>query len=188
MQTRLRLGQFEAALEAAASYQEIFGKQNYFLELMDHGLDIERSVRADLMRIADRLDIPLLATNDSHYVHEDDADSHDDLLCVGVGRNKDDPNRFRFNGSGYYIKSSEEMRQLFSEIPEACNNTLAIEPKVAVAYAGTRLIGTAAALWATAPAWLVGCGNMAGAMVEGWRAAGRGRAVRRRRRRARRPR
>lgn len=130
VQTRLRLGQFDEAVAAAAAYQEIFGRENYFLELMDHGIDIERNVREDLLRVAKKLNIPLLATNDSHYVTEDQADSHDDLLCVGVGRNKDDPNRFRFNGSGYYIKTSEEMRKLFSELPEACDNTLAIAERI----------------------------------------------------------
>ena len=126
VQTRLRLGQFEEACEAAGAYQEIFGPENYFCELMDHGVPIEREVRADLLKLAARLDIPLLATNDSHYVTEDQADAHDSLLCVGVGRNKDDPNRFRFNGSGYYIKTSEQMRQLVPDHPEACDNTLAL--------------------------------------------------------------
>ena len=126
VQTRLRLGQFDEALQAAADYQEIFGKENYFLELMDHGLDIERTVRSGLLDIARKLDIPLLATNDSHYVTEDQADSHDDLLCIGVGKNKDDPGRFKFNGTGYYLKSATEMRELFREIPEACDNTLRV--------------------------------------------------------------
>lgn len=124
VQTRLRLGQFEEACQAAGAYQDIFGKENYFCELMDHGVPIEKQVRSDLLRLAKRLDIPLLVTNDSHYVTEDQADAHDSLLCVGVGRNKDDPNRFRFNGSGYYIKSSDEMRALFPDHPEACDNTL----------------------------------------------------------------
>ncbi|MCT1459493.1 DNA polymerase III subunit alpha [Aestuariimicrobium sp. p3-SID1156] len=130
VQTRLRLGQFDEAVKAAAAYQDIFGKENYFLELMDHGLEIERTVRQDLLRLAEKLNIPLLATNDSHYVHEDQADAHDSLLCVGVGRNKDDPNRFRFNGSGYYIKSAEEMRRLFAELPQACDNTLEIAERI----------------------------------------------------------
>ncbi|MFB4197074.1 DNA polymerase III subunit alpha [Streptomyces carpaticus] len=130
VQTRLRLGQFDEAVKAAATYQDIFGKENYFLELMDHGLDIERSVREDLLRIAKQLNIPLLATNDSHYVTEDQADDHDSLLCVGVGKNKADTNRFKFNGTGYYIKTSAEMRQLFSELPEACDNTLLIAERV----------------------------------------------------------
>ncbi|TWD83507.1 DNA polymerase III alpha subunit [Kribbella amoyensis] len=130
VQTRLRLGQFDEAIKAASDYQDMFGKDNYFLELMDHGLDIERNVRADLLKIAQQLDIPLLATNDSHYVTEDQSDAHDSLLCVGVGRNKDDPNRFRFNGSGYFIKTADQMRQLFSELPEACDNTLLIAERV----------------------------------------------------------
>ncbi|HEV3361602.1 MAG TPA: PHP domain-containing protein, partial [Pseudonocardiaceae bacterium] len=117
VQTRLRLGQYEEAVKAAGAYQDIFGRENYFLELMDHGLDIESDVRQDLLRLAKQLDIPLLATNDSHYVTEDQFDAHDNLLCIGVGKNKDDPNRFKFNGSGYYLKTSEEMRELFRELP-----------------------------------------------------------------------
>ncbi|KAB8188568.1 DNA polymerase III subunit alpha [Nonomuraea phyllanthi] len=130
VQTRLRLGQYDEAVRVAGEYQEIFGKENYFLELMDHGIDIEREVRADLLKLAKQLNIPLLATNDSHYVTEDQADAHDSLLCVGVGKNKDDPNRFRFNGSGYYLKSAEEMYALFPELPEACDNTLLVAEMV----------------------------------------------------------
>ncbi|WP_090944170.1 DNA polymerase III subunit alpha [Nonomuraea jiangxiensis] len=126
VQTRLRLGQYDEAVKAAGEYQEIFGKENYFLELMDHGIDIEREVRADLLKLAKQLNIPLLVTNDSHYVTEDQADAHDSLLCVGVGKNKDDPNRFRFNGSGYYLKPADEMYALFPELPEACDNTLLV--------------------------------------------------------------
>ncbi|GGP05285.1 DNA polymerase III subunit alpha [Nonomuraea glycinis] len=130
VQTRLRLGQYDEAVRVAGEYQEIFGKENYFLELMDHGIDIEREVRADLLRLAKQLSIPLLVTNDSHYVTEDQADAHDSLLCVGVGKNKDDPNRFRFNGSGYYLKSADEMYALFTELPEACDNTLLVAEMV----------------------------------------------------------
>lgn len=130
VQTRLRLGQYDEAIAAAAAYQEIFGRENYYLELMDHGLDIERGVRRDLLRVAEQLDIPLLATNDSHYVTADQADAHDNLLCIGTGRNKDDPNRFRFQGTGYYIKTSAEMRELFRELPEACDNTLLIADRI----------------------------------------------------------
>jgi DNA polymerase-3 subunit alpha len=130
VQTRLRLGQYGEAVQAAAAYQDIFGKENYFLELMDHGLDIERGVRENLLRIARELNIPLLATNDSHYVTEDQADAHDNLLCIGVGKNKDDPNRFRFNGSGYYIKTAAQMRELFAELPGACDNTLLIGERI----------------------------------------------------------
>ncbi|MBT2230755.1 DNA polymerase III subunit alpha [Nonomuraea sp. NEAU-A123] len=130
VQTRIRLGQYDEAVRVAGEYQEIFGKENYFLELMDHGISIEREVRADLLRLAKQLNIPLLVTNDSHYVTEDQADAHDSLLCVGVGKNKDDPNRFRFNGSGYYLKTADEMRKLFAELPEGCDNTLLVAEMV----------------------------------------------------------
>ncbi|MEV0618441.1 DNA polymerase III subunit alpha [Nonomuraea sp. NPDC050404] len=126
VQTRIRLGQYDEAVKVAGEYQEIFGKENYFLELMDHGIDIERQVREDLLRLSKQLNIPLLVTNDSHYVTEDQADAHDSLLCVGVGKNKDDPNRFRFNGSGYFLKPAEEMYALFPELPEGCDNTLLV--------------------------------------------------------------
>jgi DNA polymerase-3 subunit alpha len=130
IQTRLRLGQYEEARETAGAYQDIFGKDNYFLELMDHGLSIEREVRDGLLRLAKELNIPLLATNDAHYVHPTDAEAHDDLLCIGVGKNKDDPNRFKFQGTGYYLKTAAEMRELFSELPEACDNTLLIAERI----------------------------------------------------------
>ena len=130
VQTRLRLGQYDEALAAAAAYRDIFGRENYYLEIMDHGVPIERLVREDLMRIAKDLKLPLLLTNDSHYVTADQADAHDNLLCVGVGRNKDEPNRFRFNGDGYYLKTSDEMRALFPELPEAADNTLAIAERI----------------------------------------------------------
>lgn len=130
IQTRLRLNQYDEAREVAGAYQDIFGKESYFLELMDHGLSIEKDVRDGLLRLAKDLDIPLLATNDAHYVHEDQADAHDNLLCIGVGKNKDDPKRFRFQGSGYYLKTAAEMRELFAELPEACNNTLLIAERI----------------------------------------------------------
>ncbi|HEX2858344.1 MAG TPA: DNA polymerase III subunit alpha [Propionibacteriaceae bacterium] len=130
VQTRLRLGQYDEALAAAAAYRDIFGEGNFYVELMDHGVPIERQVRSDLLRLAKDLHLPLVVTNDSHYVTEDQADAHDNLLCVGVGRNKDDPNRFRFNGSGYYIKTAEQMRNLFRELPEAADNTLRIAEQV----------------------------------------------------------
>ena len=130
VQTRLRLGQYDEAVAVAAMYADIFGKDNYFVELMDHGLSIENDVRADLLRLAKDLGLRLVATNDSHYVTADQADAHDNLLCIGVGRNKDDEKRFRFNGSGYYLRSSDEMRDLFYELPEACDSTLAIAEMV----------------------------------------------------------
>ncbi|MGW5129638.1 DNA polymerase III subunit alpha [Streptomyces sp. NPDC004069] len=130
IQTRLRLNQYDEAREVATTYQDIFGRENYFLELMEHGLSIEREVRDGLLRLAKELNIPLLATNDAHYIHEGQADAHDNLLCIGVGKNKADEKRFRFQGSGYYLKTAAEMRELFSELPEACDNTLLIAERI----------------------------------------------------------
>ncbi|NUT44807.1 MAG: DNA polymerase III subunit alpha [Thermoactinospora sp.] len=131
VQTRLRLGQYDRAVEAAARYRDIFGPDNYFLELMDHGLAIERRVRDDLLRLGKELDLPPLATNDSHYVTESQAQAHDALLCVGTGKRLADTDRFRFSGSGYYVKSAAEMRALWdAEVPGACDNTLLVAERV----------------------------------------------------------
>ncbi len=126
IQTRLRLGQVAEAREAAAEFQDLFGKDNFFCEIMDHGLDIERRVQKELIQLARDLSIPLVATNDLHYTHQSDAEAHSALLCVQSGSTLDDPNRFRFDGDGYYLKSAAEMRHLFRELPEACDNTLLI--------------------------------------------------------------
>ncbi|MDT3343617.1 MULTISPECIES: DNA polymerase III subunit alpha [Microbacterium] len=134
VQTRLRLGQYEAARAAAAEFQDIFGKENYFAEIMDHGLSIERRVMTDLIRLSKDLDIPLVATNDSHYTHQHEADAHEALLCVQSGSTLDDPNRFKFDGDGYYIKTAQEMRQLFRDHPEACDNTLLIAERCEVEF------------------------------------------------------
>ncbi len=134
IQTRLRLGQYDAARAAAAEFQDIFGRDNYFAEMMDHGLSIERRVIDDLLKIAKDLNIPRLATNDSHYTHRDDATSHAALLCVQSGSTLDDPKRFQFNGDGYYIKSPAEMRQLFRDHPDACDNTLLIAERCNVEF------------------------------------------------------
>ncbi|MEV4357531.1 DNA polymerase III subunit alpha [Nonomuraea sp. NPDC049625] len=131
VQTRLRLGQYAQAVEAAARYRDIFGRDNYFLELMDHGLAIERRVREELLKLGKELGLPPLATNDSHYVTENQAPAHDALLCVGTGKRLADADRFRFGGSGYYVKSAAEMRALWdAEVPGACDNTLLIAERV----------------------------------------------------------
>ncbi len=131
VQTRLRLGQDTEALESAAKWREIFGAENYFLELMDHGLSIERRVREGLLEIGRKLGIPPLATNDCHYVTRDAAQNHEALLCVQTGKTLSDPNRFRFDGDGYYLKSAAEMRALWDdELPGACDATLVIAERV----------------------------------------------------------
>ncbi|WP_412177031.1 DNA polymerase III subunit alpha [Microbacterium testaceum] len=134
VQTRLRLGQYEAARAAAAEFQDIFGKDNYFAEIMDHGLSIERRVMGDLLKLSKDLGIPLVGTNDLHYTHQHDATSHAALLCVQSGSTLDDPKRFKFDGDGYYVKSPAEMRQVFRDHPEACDNTLLIAERCDVAF------------------------------------------------------
>ncbi|MDZ5143033.1 DNA polymerase III subunit alpha [Microbacterium testaceum] len=134
VQTRLRLGQYEAARAAAAEFQDIFGKDNYFAEIMDHGLSIERRVMGDLLKLSKDLGIPLLGTNDLHYTHQHDATSHAALLCVQSGSTLDDPKRFKFDGDGYYVKSPAEMRQVFRDHPEACDNTLLIAERCDVEF------------------------------------------------------
>ncbi|MGW8528411.1 MULTISPECIES: DNA polymerase III subunit alpha [Nocardiopsidaceae] len=132
VQTRLRLGQEKEAIEYAAGLQDIFGRDNVFLELMDHGVSIEKEVRDGLLKVGRELNIPPLVTNDSHYVYENQAAAHDALLAVGVGKNLDDPTRFRFNGSGYYLKTADEMRGIldFDEWKQGCKNTLLIAERV----------------------------------------------------------
>ncbi|WP_292833244.1 DNA polymerase III subunit alpha [Microbacterium sp.] len=134
VQTRLRLGQYDAARSAAAEFQDIFGRDNYFAEIMDHGLSIERRVMGDLLKIAKDLSIPLVGTNDLHYTHQHDATSHAALLCVQSGSTLDDPKRFKFDGDGYYVKSSAEMRQIFRDNPEACDSTLLIAERCNVEF------------------------------------------------------
>ncbi|OAN28557.1 DNA polymerase III subunit alpha [Mycolicibacterium iranicum] len=131
VQTRLRLGHFDEAVAAAAKWREIFGPENFFLELMDHGLDIERRVREGLLEIGQRLGIPPLATNDCHYVTREASRNHEALLCVQTGKTLSDPTRFKFDGDGYYLKSAAEMRALWDDqVPGACDSTLLIAERV----------------------------------------------------------
>ncbi|KJX75265.1 DNA polymerase III subunit alpha [Mycobacterium lepromatosis] len=131
VQTRLRLGHDREALHSAAKWREIVGPDNYFLELMDHGLFIEQRVREGLLNIGRKLNIPPLATNDCHYVTRDAVHNHEALLCVQTGKTLSDPNRFKFDGDGYYLKSAAEMRQLWDdEVPGACDSTLLITERV----------------------------------------------------------
>ena len=137
VQTWLRIGDYEKARQAAADFQDILGRDNYFLELMDHGLDIENRVREGLLRLSKDLGIPPIATNDSHYVNQADAGAHEHLLCVSSGSVMSDPKRFRFNGDGYYLKSAAEMRDLWQDrhgLKEACDNTLLIAERCDVSF------------------------------------------------------
>jgi DNA polymerase-3 subunit alpha len=126
IQTRLRMGAYKEAKAAASELRDIFGAENFYLEIMDHGIDIETRVKADLLKLGKELGLPLLATNDLHYTHHKDATSHEALLCVQSGSTLADPKRFKFDNHEFYLKSAQEMRTLFSEIPESCDNTLLI--------------------------------------------------------------
>jgi DNA polymerase-3 subunit alpha len=134
IQTRLRLGQYAEARQAAADFRDIFGAGNYYAEIMDHGIGIERRTMADLIRLAKDLGLPLVATNDLHYTHAADAAAHEILLAVQSGSTLADPNRFKFEGTEFYLKSAEEMRRLFRDYPEACDNTLLIAERCEVEF------------------------------------------------------
>ena len=126
IQTRLRMGAYREAIAAASDYRDIFGADNFFLEIMDHGIDIESRVKADLLKLGKELGLPLLATNDLHSTFNEDARSHEALLCVQSGSTLADPKRFKFDNDEFYHKTPAQMRELFKEIPESCDNTLLI--------------------------------------------------------------
>ncbi|MCI7551095.1 MAG: DNA polymerase III subunit alpha [Actinomycetaceae bacterium] len=138
IQTRLRLGQVDEAYRAAGELQDIFGKENFYVELMDHGIEIERRVQKELIALAKKIGAPLLATNDSHYVRKEDAEIQDAMLCINSGSRLTDPDRFKFDGSGYYLRSSDEMAELFADYPEACANTLLIAERCDVSFQTTK--------------------------------------------------
>ena len=119
----LEKGLYEEAKEAAKRHLEIFGEGNYFLELQDHGIPLQRQVNQGIMRLSKELNIPLVATNDCHYINAEDWEAHDILLCIQTGKKVSDENRMRYEGGQYYVKSEEEMRQLFPYAPEAIENT-----------------------------------------------------------------
>lgn len=114
---------YEEACKAALKYEAIFGKDNYFLELQDHGIPTQKLVNRLLVRMSRELNIELVATNDVHYTYEDDAEAHDILLCIQTGKKVNDEDRMRYEGGQYYLKSEEEMRELFSYAPQALDNT-----------------------------------------------------------------
>ena len=126
IQTRLRIGDYREALRAASDYRDIFGANNFYLEVMDHGIDIENRVRADLLKLGKELKLPLLATNDLHYTFAEDGPAHEALLCVQSGSTLADPKRFKFDNHEFYVKTAAQMREIFKDIPESCDNTLLV--------------------------------------------------------------
>jgi DNA polymerase-3 subunit alpha len=119
----IQKGLVDEAKKVALRYQEIFGKDNYFLELQDHGIPAQQSVNSVLLRMSKELDIPLVATNDVHYTYAEDAQPHDVLLCLQTGKKVADEDRLRYEGGQYYVKSEEEMKGLFPYAWEAVENT-----------------------------------------------------------------
>ena len=120
----LMAGKYDEAKRTAGFYQDLFGKGNYFLEIQDHNLAPDKSVCEALFRMERELDIPLIATNDSHYVASDDSRAHEILLCVQTAGSMNDPKRFKFDTQEFYIKSAEEMLRTFSQTPEVCTRTM----------------------------------------------------------------
>ncbi|HZD76250.1 MAG TPA: DNA polymerase III subunit alpha, partial [Acidobacteriaceae bacterium] len=120
----LMADKYAAARATAAQYQEIFGRDNFFLEIQDQGLELEKKIHADMFRMEKELGIPLVATNDSHYLCEDDHHAHEVLLCVQTAGSIHDPKRFKFDSDQFYVKSAEEMERLFAHAPEVVSRTM----------------------------------------------------------------
>jgi DNA polymerase-3 subunit alpha len=129
---RLLADDYAGASELVDRFQSVFGRDSFFIELQDHGLPEQARVNPQLIRLARDLRAPLLATNDSHYTHRHDAESHAALLCVQTGSTLDDPKRFKFDADEFYLKTAAEMRSLFSDYEEACDNTLLIAERANV--------------------------------------------------------
>ena len=132
---------YEEAKEAAAKYLDCFGRGNYYLELQDHGIPEQKMVNQALLRMSKELDIPLIATNDVHYTYADDAAAHDLLLCIQTGKKVTDEDRMRYEGGQFYVKSEEEMKELFPYALEALENTQKIADRcnVEIEFGKSRL-------------------------------------------------
>ena len=120
---RLVNGDYDGAKEYALTMQEIFGEDNFYLELQDHGIREQAEVNRGLLRIHQETGIPMVATNDAHYLRKEDAAAHDVLLCIQTGKTVDDTNRMRYEPQNFYLRSTEEMEELFSGYPDAIENT-----------------------------------------------------------------
>jgi DNA polymerase-3 subunit alpha len=123
---RLMEEKYQAARDAAVFYRDIFGKDNFFLEIQDQGLEMEHRIHPHLFRLEKELGIPMVATNDSHYLCEDDAHAQDVMLCIQTGKSIQDTNRMKFQGSDFYVKSHDEMFRVFKDAPDVLTRTLAI--------------------------------------------------------------
>ncbi len=126
---------YDAARTAAATYADIFGKENFFLEIQDQGLEMEHRIHPGLFRLEKDLGLPMVATNDSHYLCEDDAHAQDVMVCIQTGKSIQDPNRMKFQGTGFYVKNHEEMYRVFKDAPDVLKRTLAIAERCHVQLA-----------------------------------------------------
>ena len=123
----IRHDELSLAKELILEHVEIFGRENFFLEIQNHGLDTERKVRDALKKFSAELNLPLVATNDSHYVRRADSEFHDLLLCIQTNKTLHDDKRWKFPSDDYYLKSAQEMRELFHDTPDACENRRALQ-------------------------------------------------------------
>ena len=123
---KLKAGDYEGAKAYALEMRELFGEDGFYMELQDHGIPQQKQVNAGILRIHEETGIPIIATNDAHYLRKEDAEMQDILMCVQMGRTLDDPGRMKFEGDEFYLKSEEEMRELFPNYPEAVENTARI--------------------------------------------------------------
>ena len=141
VQRYLVRGMYEEAKEAALKYRDVFGEGNYFLELQDHGIPEQKLVNQQLVRMSRELEIDLVATNDVHYTYEEDAASHDILLCIQTGKKLADEDRMRYEGGQYFVKSPEQMQELFAYVPKALENTQKIADRchVEIEFGVTKL-------------------------------------------------
>ncbi len=120
---------YQEARKVAQEYIEIFGKERFYLEIMDHGLDPQKKVTEGSVKLGEELGLELVATNDTHYIYQTEATAHDALICIGAGAKLEETNRLRYQGSQYYLKSADEMKALFSQYPKAIQNTVEIANK-----------------------------------------------------------
>lgn len=134
VQRYLARGEYEEAKAAAIRHMDIYGKNNYFLELQDHGIPEQRTVNQSLMRLSEDLGLDLVCTNDVHYTYEEDTEAHDILLCIQTGKKKSDEDRMRYEEGKFYLKSEEEMAALFPYAPQALENTHKIAERCNVTF------------------------------------------------------
>src|SRR5215475_11608954 len=123
---RLVEGNYDAARDAAASFRDIFGEKNFYLEIQDQGLELEHRIHAGLFQLEKDLGLPLVATNDSHYLCEDDAHAQDVMVCIQTGKSIQDANRMKFEGNQFFVKNGEEMYRVFKDSPDVLSRTVDI--------------------------------------------------------------